>query len=687
MYPLRGGSPFLLLGLASGVLFGLPGCDQPTAADTATTATPAKETEAVRQTLAAVVRIEAVRSLPNQGRMVKARLTGSGVIISAAGHVLTNYHVADDADYYRCYLVDGTVLDATCIGLDALTDLAVLQLDLSGRAPGTAPLPVAEFGDSDQLQPGEAVWALGSPASLAQSVTRGIVSNVSLVLPEDAQIVLDGENVGLIVRWILHDANIFPGNSGGPLVDRAGRIVGINEIGIARLGGAIPGNLAHRIGLQLVDRGHVSRGWTGLTMQAPLEADAGAGALVADIDPDSPAARAGLQPGDLVTACDGRPITGRDEVAIASFATYEAAAVPGSAIELAYRRGTATATAKVLVAEREPALQSIHEQRTWGAVFRNLSRTMARHKHLPDTRGVWIESVRPGGPAGQAEPELNAGDIVVALDATPVASLADLRSTTTSILADPAKGRDVLVTVLREGKRLGSVIDLRLVDDKRTTPQARRAWLGVEVQPLTKKLATRLGIAAESGVRLTQVHAETRAAAADLRVGDVVLKIDDEAVAARRAEDLDAFSRQIRRNRVDAEVVLTLWREGATLQVPVVLERQPVPAAEYETYVDDLFELTVREIAFEDRTRLQFSPQQRGLIVQNLVAAGWAALAGLRNDDLLLEAAGQPLTDLASFRTARETALKPGAPLRWPLKVQRGDRTLFIEVDLKPLNS
>lgn len=156
-------------------------------------------------------------------------------------------------------------------------------------------------------------------------------------------------------------------------------------------------------------------------------------------------------------------------------------------------------------------------------------------------------------------------------------------------------------------------------------------------------------------------------------------------MTARRAEDLDAFARQIRRYRVDTEVGLTLWRDGATLQVPVVLERQPVPAAEFETYVDDQFELTVRELAFEDRTRLQLQPQQRGLIVQNLVASGWAVLAGLRNDDILLEAAGQPMTDLVGFRAARDAALKPDAPQRWALKVQRNARTLFIEVDLKPL--
>ncbi|HLP02801.1 MAG TPA: PDZ domain-containing protein, partial [Opitutaceae bacterium] len=274
----------------------------------------------------------------------------------------------------------------------------------------------------------------------------------------------------------------------------------------------------------------------------------------------------------------------------------------------------------------------------------------------------------------------------IAIDNRPVASLAELRTATTELLADPAKGRDVLVALRRDGGLINAVVDLRIGDSQRPTPQARRAWIGVNVQPLTTKLANRLGVKADSGVRVTQVHAGTRAAAADLRVGDVILKIDDEIVSARRAEDLDAFARQVRRYRVDSEVQLFLWRDGTLLKLPVTLERQPIPAAELESYEDDVLEFTVRELAFEDRTRLQLPPEQRGLILQNLIAAGWAALGGLRNDDLLLEAAGQPLTDVAGFRKARDEALRSGAE-RWLLRISRNGRTAFVEIDLKPLKS
>ena len=647
----------------------------------------ATEQAMIEKTLPAVVRIEAIRLQPNQGRMFKARIGGSGAIISAQGHVLTNYHVADDADYYRCFLTDGTTLEAKCVGLDALTDLAVLQLDLAARPKDAAPLPVASFGDSDHIATGDAVFALGSPASLAQSVTRGVVSNTSLVLPDEIPIFLDGENVGLVVRWILHDASIYPGNSGGPLVDREGGIIGINEIGVANLGGAIPGNLARTISAELIAKGHVTRGWSGLSVQPRLETDTDKnGVVVADVAENSPAAAAGLLPGDVILAGDGQKIGDAEEKAVADFTRLEMNRLPGAAFAVDFLRGSERKSLTLTLVEREPALRRNAEFRTWGAIFRDLTRELARSARLPDTKGVWIENVRPGGPCGQAEPEMNRGDVIVALDGTPVANSAELRKTTEQLLTKNENGHSVLVTLRRGGNLLATVVDLRLSNERRTTPQARRAWIGVAVQPLTQKLATRLGVKAESGVRVTRVHEGTRAAAAGLRVGDVVLKIDDEPVTARRVEDQDAFARQIRQYRADTEVTLTVWREGALTPVKVMLEKQPTPAPELPTYEDDNFELTVRELAFDDRARLQLALDEPGLIVESTIAAGWAALAGLRNDDLLLEAGGTPLATIADFRKARDAAIK-GERGWWVLRIKRAGRIHFVEINLKPLKT
>src|SRR5690606_21314238 len=140
------------------------------------------------------------------------------------------------------------------------------------------------------------------------------------------------------------------------------------------------------------------------------------------------------------------------------------------------------------------------ELKSWGAVVRDLTTKLARDERLPDTRGVWLENIRPAGPSGQAEPVLRRQDVVVAVEGKPVGSVEELRELTASLLKDAPNGkRLVLASVRRDGAVLNSVVELREVDDHTVTPQARKAWLGAASQPLTPKLASRLGIKAEGG--------------------------------------------------------------------------------------------------------------------------------------------------------------------------------------------
>jgi len=185
----------------------------------------------------ALVRIHVVFEEGQRGRMEKKRASGSGAIISEDGYLITNHHVAGRATRIVCRLSNREEVDAELIGTDPLSDIAVLKLDLSTRRDPTAPLGVARFGDSDKLQVGDVVLAMGSPAGVSQSVTKGIVANTEMISPGGGMR-LDGENVGELVRWIGHDAVIYGGNSGGPLVNLAGEIVGVNEVGIGSLGGA-----------------------------------------------------------------------------------------------------------------------------------------------------------------------------------------------------------------------------------------------------------------------------------------------------------------------------------------------------------------------------------------------------------------------------------------------------------------
>lgn len=648
------------------------------------TAAPA-ETTGVAEVFPSVVRIEAIRLLPNQGRLQKARVGGSGAIISDKGHVITNYHVAQDADFYQCYFTDGTKLRARLVGQDALTDLAVLELDLTKRPADAGPLPVARFGDSAQLAMGDAVFALGSPATLSQSMTRGVVANASLVLPDTFRMILAGENVGEVVRWILHDASIFPGNSGGPLVNGRGEIIGINEIGVANLGGAIPGNLARAVADQLIAQGRVTRGWSGLTVQPRLEAEGSQpGVLIADIAKDSPAAKAGLTPGDVVMAVDGHAIEGTKEKAVASFTRLEMGQMPGSEFSVDFRRAGEPRTVRFNLAMREPAQSANYELLEWGAVMRNVTRQLARDERLPDQRGVWLENIRPGGPSGQAEPELQRQDVIVAVEGQAISNVEELRALTGKLLPAAAGGtKAVLVSFRRDGAVLSTVVELRRTSSRSVTPQARKAWLGVASQPLTAKLATGLKIKAEGGARLTQVFPGTVAETAGLRVGDIILALDGAAVTSRRAEDTDVLARQIRQYRVGTTAVLSVWRDGQKIELPVLLSEQPTPPGEMPYWEDLDLEFAVRDVAFDDWVRLQLPSDAKGVLVESVVASGWAALAGLRGDDLIMQAEGTVVTLVADFKAARETARQSGREW-WVLLVQRRGQTQFIELKLKP---
>ena len=251
---------------------------------------------AVQRVKPALVRIAVVSAYYGEGRQQKYESFGSGVIIDPEGYVVTNHHVAGRALRLECTLASKERVAARLVGADPLTDIAVIQLE---RREGG--YPSAEWGDSSRVQVGDLVLAMGSPAALSQSVTLGIVSNTEMVMPDWLQqwggLQQEGEDVGALVRWIGHDAAIAGGNSGGPLVDLAGRIVGINEISIG-LGGAIPSNLARDVTRQLIASGEVLRSWTGLTLQPRIGRNgAERGALVANVMAGSPAERAGFKPG------------------------------------------------------------------------------------------------------------------------------------------------------------------------------------------------------------------------------------------------------------------------------------------------------------------------------------------------------------------------------------------------------
>lgn len=265
--------------------------------------------EAVEQVKPAVVTV--VTSIPGQdffGRQIEQEASGSGVIITDQGYILTNEHVVRGGDRFEVIFSDGSATEATLVGTDfPFTDLAVLRV-------GAAVPAVAEWGDSEALKPGEPVIAIGSPlGDLRGTVTVGVVSALDRSVSTDQGTQMEG--------LIQTDAAINPGNSGGPLVNILGQVVGINTAirvaptGAEGLGFSIPSSIVRLVADQLIRQGFVSRPYLGIDSAAITRSDAVRfdlptehGVFVERVLPNTPAARAGVQPRDIITAIDDRPI-------------------------------------------------------------------------------------------------------------------------------------------------------------------------------------------------------------------------------------------------------------------------------------------------------------------------------------------------------------------------------------------
>ncbi|WP_136066999.1 Do family serine endopeptidase [Modicisalibacter radicis] len=279
--------------------------------------------------------------MPRRQRLLSS--LGSGVIVSAEGYILTNQHVIRGADQIQVALRDGRETLARLIGTDPESDLAVLKIDLEG-------LPVIRLSDSEQVAVGDVSLAIGNPFGVGQTVTMGIISatgrnHLGLSAYED---------------FIQTDAAINPGNSGGALVNAQGALVGINTAIFSRSGGsqgigfAIPANLARDILSQIITHGRVIRGWLGIEVQeitanlaTSFGLNAAQGVVIANVVPGGPGAEAGLQPGDVMTAIDGKPIID-PRVAMADIAEI----APGTRLPVTYIRGGERHSVEVEVGER-----------------------------------------------------------------------------------------------------------------------------------------------------------------------------------------------------------------------------------------------------------------------------------------------------------------------------------------------
>jgi len=438
------GGPDVAVAVATPVTGGGPVASSPTPAATGLVA-PTVIADVAEQAIQSVVNISATRATPTRGsgrhqpffddpffrdffrpfegvpRERRAQSLGSGVIVSPDGVILTNNHVVERAEAIRVTLSDGRELDAEIIGTDSKSDLAVVRL--TGDVGALVPLP---FGDSDAMRLGEIVLAIGNPFGVGQTVTMGIVSakgrsRVGIVDYED---------------FIQTDAAINPGNSGGALVNLRGELIGINTAILSRSGGyqgvgfAIPTDMARPIMESLLRDGEVARGWLGVMIQdvdrdlaEGLGLDSADGILISDVTPDSPAAEAGLERGDVLVSLDGQPISSTPR-----FRNLIAARGPGASVTLEVLRDGRSRSVQITLGSLADSVAAAGEVEAaegilYGLTVANLTPELRARHTIPRriASGVVVTRVAPGSPAQRAG--LRVGDAILEVNRQPVDSV------------------------------------------------------------------------------------------------------------------------------------------------------------------------------------------------------------------------------------------------------------------------
>ncbi len=400
--------------------------------------------------LPALIHIQPVIIDYMTGREKKHPVVGSGVILSADGYAVTNYHVAGKAERIICTLSDREQVSAKLVGGDPATDIAVIKLDLSEYKGKITPVVL---GNSDSLQVGQSVLAMGSPLALSRSVSMGVISTVNRFFPGDIRLP-SGEKTGQYNNWLQTDAAINPGNSGGPLVNLDGEVIGINTRGVffaENIGFSIPINVVKDITQTLIKYGKVDRSWIGVHAQ-PLQdmesffgADANRGVLIASVDPGSPAEEAGLAAGDIILKYDGYDVSARFEEEVPAFYQMVASSPVNQKVDLTILAGGKEEHRTVT-----PRLMGDLEGRDfdferWGFTAKSITTQMALDYRLTDTVGVFVTQARMPGPAFTAD--LQGGDIIKKVDKQPVNDLDQLMQ----IYQAMEDENKILLTVHRQG--------------------------------------------------------------------------------------------------------------------------------------------------------------------------------------------------------------------------------------------
>ncbi|MGH8105251.1 MAG: PDZ domain-containing protein, partial [Arenimonas sp.] len=488
------------------------------------------------------------------------------------------------------------------------------------------------------------------------------------------------EPTGRYYAWIQHDAAIAPGNSGGPLVDLNGRIVGVNTRGMI-VGGdlafAIPGPDAGGVVQRLIANGEIKRVALGFRLRSLKGTRYTSGVLINAVERRSQADKAGLLAGDRIVSLNGDSVTALQPVDVPALQRRIAELPIGSQVDLKVERNGKVLDVK-LAADAQPKSRGDDlASSPFGISVTELTKPMGLRRHLDDDAGLLITGIRPGGAAAIARPKLQAGDIIRKIDNRVVSEISDL-----SKIVIPANSEKYyLFEVERDDEKMISLVQPESNDKVRVPlPELPKSWSGVEVQAISNSLAKDM-LLSSAGYRITRLYPNSPLAKAGARIGDLLTSLDGQKLKPANDVATEPFHQAVRDVVPESGVTFEAIRNAQPITFKLSFLPSPISSAGLKTLNLSKLRVEIRELGFYDRVNEHLPVTQAGVILDGVESGGPAGLAHLKRSDIIVRIGKTDVENVEGLKKALEIALAANTNTLIPIIVIRGSENRVLYLD------